>query len=149
MANTEAGALSHTGLLECAAIIVTSYVANNRVPAADLPSLLPAIYDTLAALGTTGSEAKAESEVARPTPAQIRKSITQDALISFIDGKPYKILKRHLGVYGLNPHAYRERYGLPADYPMTAPGYSAMRSALAKETGLGRFGGRAERQAAK
>lgn len=91
--------------------------------------------------------APAEEVVEKPTPAQIRKSITPDALISFIDGKQYKMLKRHLRAHGLDPHAYRERYGLPADYPTTAPSYSEQRSALAKGLGLGSFGGRAGQQA--
>ena len=67
-----------------------------------------------------------------PRPAQIRKSITPDALISFIDGKPYKTLKRHLTGNGMTIEQYRERFGLPRDYPSTAASYSAQRSALAK-----------------
>ena len=76
--------------------------------------------------------------MAKPTAAQVRKSITPDALISFIDGKPYKMLKRHLTTHGLTGKAYQERYGLPLNYPMTALSYSAARSALAKKLGLGR-----------
>jgi len=76
--------------------------------------------------------------VAKPTAAQIRKSITPDALISFIDGKPYRMLKRHLNTHGLTAKSYQERYGLPTNYPMTAPSYSAARSALATKMGLGR-----------
>ncbi len=75
------------------------------------------------------------------TPAQIRKSIQQDGLVSFIDGKSYQTLKRHLGKHGLDMPAYRQRYGLPADYPSTAPGYSERRSALARSLGLGRKAG--------
>lgn len=149
MESNTIGALSREDLLERAAEIVTSYVANNRVPAAELPRLIPAVYAKLASLSITGSASATEADVKQATAAQIRKSITPDALISFIDGKPYKTLKRHLGVHGLDPFSYRERYGLPSDYPMTAPGYSTMRSALAKELGLGRTGGRAERQAAE
>ena len=80
------------------------------------------------------------------TPAQIRRSIREDVLISFEDGKPYKQLKRHLSSHGLTPHAYREKWGLPPDYPMTAPSYSAQRSALAKAAGLGK---RTRRSSAK
>lgn len=72
-----------------------------------------------------------------PTAKQIRDSITDDYLISFEDGKPYKMLKRHIGKLGLSPAQYRAKWGLAKDYPMTAPGYSARRSALAKEHGLG------------
>ena len=75
--------------------------------------------------------------VDKPTAAQIRKSITPDALISFVDGKPYKTLKRHLSKSGMTIEQYRERYGLPRDYPSTAASYSEQRSALAKSLGLG------------
>lgn len=141
MANSVNSALSQSDLLEISAEIVASYVANNRVPVAELPGLLPAVYAKLVALSMPGAASAPVPEVTQPTVAQIRKSITPDTLISFIDGKPYKTLKPHLGVHGLDPHSYRERYGLPFDYPMTAPGYSARRSALAKDLGLGRIRG--------
>ena len=76
----------------------------------------------------------------RPTPAQIRKSIRPDGLVSFIDGKSYKTLKRHLTKHGLDPQSYRDRFGLPSDYPTTSANYSAQRSALAKSLGLGQPG---------
>ena len=93
----------------------------------------------------------ARVELEKPTPAQIRKSITHDGLVSFVDGKTYKTLKRHLTGAGLDPASYRQRYGLPSDYPMTAPSYSEQRSALAKSLGLGqqrRTGTDAEEKAA-
>ena len=115
--------------------IVAAYVANNSVPSAELPTLISSIYSALAGLGQSGvSEASA---VEKLTPAQIRKSITPDALISFIDGKPYKTLKRHLNRHGMTIEQYQQRYGLPRDYPSTAASYSAQRSALAKSLGLG------------
>ena len=77
-----------------------------------------------------------------PSAAQIRKSINPDGIVSFIDGKTYKTLKRHLTSRGLDPKSYRARYGLPADYPMVAPSYAAQRSALAKTIGLGVPGAR-------
>ena len=83
-------------------------------------------------------------EVEKPSPAQIRKSVRHDGIVSFIDGKTYKTLKRHLTSHGLDPRSYRDRYGLPADYPMVAPGYAERRSALAKAIGLGSAGGRAD-----
>ena len=83
-----------------------------------------------------------------PSAAQIRRSVTDEALTSFIDGNSYKTLKRHLAAHGLTPEQYRSQYGLPADYPMVAPGYAAHRSALAKAIGLGVPGGMARRQAA-
>jgi len=123
-------------LKELTASIVASYVESNKIAAADLPSLIQSTY---VALRETGRPAAAETEaVAKSTAAQIRKSITPDALISFIDGKPYRMLKRHLTTHGLTAKAYQERYGLPSNYPMTAPSYSAARSALAKKMGLGR-----------
>ena len=75
--------------------------------------------------------------VQKPTASQIRKSVSDDGLVSFIDGKRYKALKRHVAGHGFTPATYRERYGLPLDYPMTSPNYSAMRSDMAKKVGLG------------
>ena len=125
--------------------IVARYVVANHVPVAELPALIASVHAAIAGLGRV---APAEVEqVEQPTAAQIRKSITPDALISFIDGRPYKTLKRHLTGHGLTPDSYRARFGLGADYPMTAPSYSAQRSALAKSLGLGVPGGRAPLQA--
>lgn len=81
----------------------------------------------------------ASEKVEKPTSAQIKKSIAPEGLISFLDGKLYKTLKRHLTGRGLDPHSYRERFGLPRDYPMVATDYAARRSALAKSIGLGRI----------
>ncbi len=123
-------------LTELSAEIVSAYVANNSVPVADLAALIASVHAAL-----DGLLRPAEVQAAGPdkaTPAQIRKSITPDALISFIDGKPYKTLKRHLTKHGLDLAAYRERYGLPADYPSTSVNYSAARSTLARTLGLGR-----------
>nr|WP_132255488.1 MucR family transcriptional regulator [Methylobacterium segetis] len=128
--------------VELAADIVSAYVTNNSLPVAELPALLTSVHSALNNL-THGAPQAAEEEVEKVTPSQIRKSITPDALVSFIDGKPYKTLKRHLTGHGLDPHAYRQRYGLPNDYPMVAASYAAQRSELAKSIGLGRPGGRA------
>ena len=126
--------------------IVAAYVSNNPVPAAELPALIAKVHAALAGLSGPGpAAAEPEAEVEQPTPSQIRRSITDAGIVSFIDGKPYKTLKRHLTKHGLTPQGYRQRYGLPADYPMVAPGYAAQRSALAKEIGLGRPGAQAER----
>lgn len=81
--------------------------------------------------------AKLEPIVDKPSAAEIRKSITPDHLISFEDGKPYKMLKRHVGKLGMTFDQYRAKWGLPADYPSVAASYSARRSELAKENGLG------------
>lgn len=122
--------------------VVSAYVANNSLPIAELPTLIASIFETLGSL--SGAPAVQEAEtVEKATPAQIRKSIRPEGLVSFIDGKSYKTLKRHLTKHGLDPYSYRERYGLPSDYPTTAADYSAQRSALAKELGLGQPAARA------
>jgi predicted transcriptional regulator len=130
--STETPPNNHT---ELAADIVAAYVSNNSVPVTELPALISSIYSALSSLGQSG--ASETSTVEKLTPAQIRKSIKPDALISFIDGKPYKTLKRHLNRHGMTIEEYRERFGLPRDYPSTAASYSAQRSALAKSAGLG------------
>jgi predicted transcriptional regulator len=122
-------------LIEFTADIVAAYVSNNSVPVSEMPALLSAIHGAISMLG--GPAAPTETKVNRVAPSQIRKSITPDALISFEDGRSYKTLKRHLKGLGLTPDAYREKWGLPHDYPMTAASYSEMRSALARNTGLG------------
>lgn len=128
-------ASDQTNLIELTTDIVAAYVSNNSVPTSEMPALLSAIHSALN--GLSSPAAPAESKVDRATPSQIRKSITHDALVSFEDGKSYKTLKRHLKGLGLAPDQYRAKWGLPIDYPMTAPGYSEMRSALAKNNGLG------------
>ena len=122
--------------VELAADIVSAYVSNNSIPVADLASLIASVHAALVGLRQAPATVE-EPEKTRATPAQIRKSVTPDALISFIDGKPYKSLKRHLTRHGLDAHGYRERFGLPTDYPMVSASYSAARSALAKNLGLG------------
>jgi predicted transcriptional regulator len=127
-------------LVEQAAQIVSAYVTSNHVASGELPGLIRAVHAALAALASGASSVPAAEEVEKATPSQIRKSITPAALISFIDGKPYKTLKRHLSKHGLDPYSYRARYGLPSDYPMVAANYAAQRSELARAIGLGRPG---------
>ena len=122
-------------LVDLTTDIVSAYVSNNSVRPAELPALLADIHAAIAGLISAPSSAKPKVE--KPTPSQIRKSITSDALISFLDGKPYKTLKRHLSGNGLTIDEYRERFGLPRDYPSTAASYSAQRSELARALGLG------------
>lgn len=113
---------------------------NTRSSAEDVPAFLGKMHDTVAALlGSTG-ESTAETPAADHTPAvSVRKSLaSKDHIISMIDGKPYKTLRRHLATHGLTPAEYRERYGLRADYPMVAQNYSESRRAMAKKIGLGR-----------
>ncbi|TXM97330.1 MucR family transcriptional regulator [Methylobacterium sp. WL103] len=130
-------------MLAMASELVAAYVSNNRVPATELPVLIGTVHAALNGImgGTAAGGASAPAEeIEKPTAAQIRKSIRPDGLVSFIDGKAYKTLKRHLTKHGLNPRSYRTKFGLPDDYPTTAASYSAARSALAKNIGLGRPG---------
>jgi predicted transcriptional regulator len=122
-------------LIDLTAGIVPAYVAHNALRPDDLPSVIRSVHEALAA---TGREPPAPIEEPPVPPVPIRRSITPDFLISLEDGKPYKVLKRHLAGFGLTPEAYRSKWGLPGDYPMVAPNYSARRSALAKAAGLGR-----------
>lgn len=128
-------ASEQTDFIELTTEIVAAYVSNNSVRPGDLPELLAEIHRALS--GLKGAASPAESKVEKASPSQIRKSITPDALISFLDGKPYKTLKRHLTGNGLTFEEYRERFGLPRDYPSTAANYSAMRAEFARNAGLG------------
>jgi predicted transcriptional regulator len=121
--------------IDMTADIVSAYVSKNSVRPADIGELIASVHQTLK--GLSGPTTPAADHVEKPTPAQIKKSITPDALISFEDGKSYKTLRRHLSLRGLSAEAYRANYGLPADYPMTAASYSAQRSELARTIGLG------------
>jgi len=126
---------SQSGAVSLTAELVAAYVANNSLPASELPGLMANVHAALQ--GLTGAASTETPKAEKATPAQVRKSITPDALISFEDGKPYKTLRRHLTLRGLSPEAYREKWGLPADYPMTSAAYSAQRSELARSLGLG------------
>ncbi len=125
-----------TPMIELTSEIVANYVANNTVAIEELPALIRTINQTLNSLGQTAPAL--EPEVEKPSASQIKKSIRPDGLVSFVDGKPYKTLKRHLAKHGLTIAEYKEKYGLPKDYPSTSPEYSAKRSAMAKTLGLGR-----------
>lgn len=120
--------------------IVCAYVSNNSIPASELPELIAGVHRALTPV--PAETAPAADEIKPATAAQIRRSITPDALVSFEDGKPYKTLRRHLSARGLTPEEYRRKWGLPHDYPMVAANYAAQRSALAKTAGLGRGAGR-------
>lgn len=114
--------------------LLSAYVANNNVESGDLAGL---IQSTRAAL--VGEPAVVEPEAPQHAPAvSIRKSLaSSDHILSLIDGRPYKTLKRHLAANGLTPDEYRARYDLPKTYPMVAPAYADMRRAVAQRTGLG------------
>jgi len=114
---------------------------NTRVQAEDVPTFLRQMHDALNQLATPEASALAAEEPAQDyTPAvSARKSLADpENIISMIDGKPYKTLRRHLSRHGLTPEQYRERYNLKTDYPMVAPSYSATRREMAHKIGLGR-----------
>ncbi|KQO65806.1 MucR family transcriptional regulator [Methylobacterium sp. Leaf88] len=124
--------------------LTSAYVSNNSIRPTDLPDLIRTIHAALGGLASGAAAIASEPEIEKPTAAQIRKSVTPNGIISFLDGKTYKTMKRHLSTHGLDPHGYRARFGLPTDYPMVAPEYAARRSELAKSIGLGRIADRAE-----
>jgi predicted transcriptional regulator len=121
--------------IELAADIVSAYVSNNSVSASELTALIGDVHNALLCVSSGTVEVTAEA----PRPAvSVKKSITPDYIICLEDGKKFKSLKRHLRTqYNMSPEEYREKWGLPADYPMVAPNYAQARSALAKQMGLG------------
>ena len=132
----ENGADRHLALM---ADVVAAYVSNNSLPLNDLPALMRSVHTSLVDLAT--GHVPVPPEEPKPPAVPVKKSITPDFLICLEDGKKFRSLKRHLGtVYKLTPEKYREKWGLPSDYPMVAPAYSAVRSQLAKAIGLGQTG---------
>jgi predicted transcriptional regulator len=122
--------------IELTADIVSAYVANNTVSSGDIPSLISDIHSALVRV-SAGQEIAVVLEPAKPA-VSIKKSITNDYIICLEDGKKFKSLKRHLRTsYNMSPEQYREKWGLPQDYPMVAPNYAEARSQLAKQMGLG------------
>lgn len=125
---------SQNDLLELTAEIVSAHASNNTVAPKDLPNVIKDVFATLSKLGAEADQPE------RPAPAvPIKKSILPDYIVCLEDGKQLKMLKRHLKTaYNMTPEEYRERWGLPLDYPMVAPNYAKKRSSLAKKIGLGR-----------
>ena len=130
--------LTQTALIEMTADIVSNYVAANKISPEELPGLISSVHGALSNIGEPAAEPA--EEFAKATAAQVRKSVSDAGIVSFLDGKTYQSLKRHLTTNGLTPTEYRERYGLPANYPMVSPAYAARRSELAKAIGLGQGG---------
>lgn len=121
--------------IELAAEIVSAYVSNNSVPASELATLLGDIHAAIVRVAS-GTVAPTP-EVAKPAVPP-KKSVTNEFIVCLEDGRKFKSLKRHLRTqYNMSPEQYREKWGLPADYPMVAPAYAKARSALAKQMGLG------------
>ena len=123
------------GFIDLTAEIVSAYVGNNTTPASELPSLIGQVHAALVRV----SEGQAPATPAPAKPAvPVKKSLTAEYIVCLEDGKKFKSLKRHLrSKYNMTPEQYREKWNLPADYPMVAPNYAVTRSALAKKMGLG------------
>lgn len=127
-------------VVEMAAEIVSAYVRNNSVPVSELPMLLQSVHDSLGSI-LNGAKPEPAKEPLQPK-VPVKKSVTNDHIVCLEDGKRFKSLKRHLhSEHGLSPQEYRDKWGLPKDYPMVAPAYADARSNLAKTMGLGRKAG--------
>lgn len=122
-------------LIPTTADIVSAYLSANKVEAGALPDLIASVHASLSRLG---QPVEAADGVEKLSAAAVRKSIRPDVLISFIDNKAYKTLRRHLTANGMTPDEYRAKFGLPDDYPMITKDYKAARSAMAHSIGLGR-----------
>ena len=125
----------NNNFIELTAGIVSAFVSNNSVAAGDIPTLINQVHSALLRVSTGAKETP--TEPLKPA-VSVKKSITPEYLICLDDGKKFKSLKRHLRTqYNVTPEQYREKWGLPLDYPMVAPNYAAARSKLAKDMGLG------------
>jgi len=124
-----------TTYIQLTAEIVSAYVSNNSVPSGDLSALINQVHSALTRVSS--GQVDTSSEPLKPA-ISVKKSITPDHIVCLEDGKKFKSLKRHLRTqYSMTPEQYREKWALPADYPMVAPNYAAARSQLAKQMGLG------------
>lgn len=140
---------NQTSYIALAAEIVSAYVSNNVLPASELPGLIGEVHAALIGIRTVAPGRAAAPDAPRPAvPA--RKSVTDDYIVCLEDGKKFKSLKRHLRTqYDMTPEEYREKWGLPPDYPMVAPNYAQARSQLAKKMGLGQQRRRKKRNVAE
>jgi predicted transcriptional regulator len=140
MAEAPAPKTTDDELLKMTAEVVSAYVSNNTLGAAQLADVIQAVYNSLR--GLEGQIAEPIAEPLKPA-VPVRKSVTPEYLVCLEDGKKLKMLKRHLrSTYNLTPDEYRTKWGLPPDYPMVAPKYAEQRSEFAKKIGLGRGTGR-------
>jgi predicted transcriptional regulator len=136
---------SEEEILKLVTEIVSAYVSKNPVAAEDLPNVIKSVHATLG--GFHGAE---DPALSRAPAVPVKKSVTPDYIVCLEDGRKLKMLKRYLRAqYGLTPEAYRAKWNLPADYPMTAPNYAARRSEFAKQIGLGKLTGASARKSAK
>jgi predicted transcriptional regulator len=126
-----------TDLVALTTDVVTSFLSQNNVGVKELPALIAQVHAAFSSLGEAPAAVQSEPEHVGATT--VRKSLASpDHILSMIDGKPYRTLRRHLKVHGLTSDEYRARYGLKPDYPMVAPSYSAARAEVARSMGLGR-----------
>jgi predicted transcriptional regulator len=137
-------------LTELTVDLLSAFVSNNNIRSEDLPGLISSTHAALAALDSSETPTEEEPQEEWTPAVSARKSLgSREHIISMIDGKPYKTLRRHLSTHGLTPEDYRARYSLPASYPMVAPAYSEHRREMAKKIGLGRKAGGASRGGAR
>jgi predicted transcriptional regulator len=123
-------------LTELTVSIVAAFVQHQRIEAGAIPDLIVAVHRTLGDIRAAGV-LTSDPDVPPQAAVSVRKSLADpEWIVSMIDGKRYRMLKRHIGMHGLTPDAYRARYRLPSSYPMVAPAYAAYRRALAKKSGL-------------
>ena len=125
---------SERSLIDLTAQIVAAYLGNNSVPSGDIANLIDQVHAALTRV--VGAPAAMPAEVLKPA-VPIKRSIASDYIVCLEDGKKFKSLRRHLRTLNMTPQQYREKWGLPPDYPMVAPNYAAARSQLAKQMGLG------------
>ena len=124
-----------SNFIQLTAEIVSAYVSNNTVPSGDIPALINQVHAALTRV--SGAPGEAPAEPLKPA-ISVKRSITPEHIVCLEDGKKFKSLKRHLRTqYNMTPEQYRDKWSLPADYPMVAPNYAAARSQLAKQMGLG------------
>lgn len=129
-------ATANSDVLRHACSIVVAYLAKNHIAQSDLPGMIRSVHGALGSLATGGVP---EASTTQKPAVPVKKSVTDEFIVCLEDGKKLKMLKRYLrGKYKLSPEEYRSKWGLPADYPMVAPNYAALRSRFAKENGLGR-----------
>ncbi len=144
MSDVTDSSIPNDELVRMAAEIASAYVGRNRLASGQVSDVIRAAHASL-----LGTQTPGPAGAQRPKPAvSVRRSITPDYLICLEDGKKLKMLKRHLRArYDMTPDDYRNKWGLPADYPMVAPNYSKKRSAFAKQIGLGRKPGARRKKA--
>ncbi len=124
-----------SNFIQLTAEIVSAYVSNNTVPSGDIPALINQVHAALTRV--SGAPVEVPAEPLKPA-ISVKRSITPEYIVCLEDGKKFKSLKRHLRTqYNMTPEQYRDKWSLPADYPMVAPNYAAARSQLAKQMGLG------------